>query len=112
MVAGRNPDDRADEPIRSAPESTDLENAKSGPLPIDTSDWDAPWGGTPDHRIVYFGFCQPRFRKILLLDGEFDVDVIDTWNRAVTAVPGIQTGTVPLPLPGRQYMAICVRRRS
>jgi hypothetical protein len=73
------------------------------PLP---SDWDVPWGGTAEHRIGYFGFNRPRFRTVMLPDGEWHIDVIDTWNMTVEPVPGTHRGTVRVELPGRQFMAV------
>ena len=63
-----------------------------------------------DYQIHYFGFCQPRERTLFLPeDGLFDVDIIDTWNMTVTSA-GIHKGTTHIELPGRQYMAVRVRR--
>ncbi|MEU1972613.1 DUF5605 domain-containing protein [Microbacterium sp. NPDC019599] len=78
------------------------------PLP---SDWDVPWGGVADsHRVAYFGFNRPRFRHVVLPEGEWTIDVIDTWNMTITRVPGTHRGTVRVDLPGRQYMAVrCIR---
>nr|WP_274636991.1 DUF5605 domain-containing protein [Microbacterium bovistercoris] len=77
------------------------------PLP---SDWDLPWGGTDTHRVGYFGFNRPRFRNLLLPDGDWSIDVIDTWNMTVDRLPGTYRGTVRVDLPGRQYMAVRVIR--
>ncbi|MFE5409017.1 DUF5605 domain-containing protein [Microbacterium sp. NPDC056569] len=73
------------------------------PLP---SDWDVPWGGTETHRIGYFGFSRPRFRHVVLPDGEWAIDVIDTWNMTVDRLDGTHRATVRVPLPGRQFMAV------
>lgn len=77
------------------------------PLP---SDWDVPWGGVAGKYLVaYFGFNRPRFRNIVLPpEGEWVIDVIDTWNMTIDRVPGIHTGAARVDLPGRQYMAIRV----
>lgn len=77
------------------------------PLP---SDWDLPWGGSDTERIGYFGFNRPRFRNVVLPDGEWALDVIDTWNMTVEPVPGIHRATVRVELPGRQFMAVRARR--
>jgi hypothetical protein len=78
------------------------------PLP---SEWDVPWGGVPGEYLVgYFGFGQPRFRNVVLPEGGFAVDVIDTWNMTVQAVPGVARGSVRVELPGRQFMAVRLRR--
>lgn len=73
------------------------------PLP---SDWDVPWGGADAHRVGYFGFNRPRFRNVVLPDGEWAIDVIDTWNMTVERLDGTHRTTVRVPLPGRQFMAV------
>lgn len=76
-----------------------------------TSDWDVPWGGVAHTELVgYFGFNRPRFRNVLLPEGSWAVDVIDTWNMSVDRVPGVHEGTLRVELPGRQYMAVRCRR--
>lgn len=77
------------------------------PLP---GDWDVPWGGSGDVRVAYFGFNRPRFRNVLLGDGRWRVEVIDTWNMTVEEVSGTHTGQVRVDLPGRQYMAVRLTR--
>jgi hypothetical protein len=76
------------------------------------SDWDVPFGGTETHRIGYFGFNRPRFRNVMLADGEWTIDVIDTWNMTVERLPGTYRGTARVELPGRQYMAVRVIRHG
>ncbi|WP_159499884.1 DUF5605 domain-containing protein [Microbacterium sp. 18062] len=74
------------------------------PLP---SDWDVPWGGVAgSHLVGYFGFNRPRFRNLVLPEGEWRVEVIDTWNMTVEPVPGIHRASVRADLPGRPYMAV------
>ncbi|WOF24281.1 DUF5605 domain-containing protein [Microbacterium betulae] len=75
------------------------------PLP---SDWDVPWGGVAERYLIgYFGFNRPRFRNLVLPgDGEWHVDVIDTWNMTVERRPGLHRGTYRVELPGRQYIAV------
>jgi hypothetical protein len=74
------------------------------PLP---GDWDAPWAGTDDHILIYFGFMRPRFRELVLpLGRSWSIEVIDTWNMTVAAVPGAFSGSTRVSLPGRQYMAL------
>ncbi|WP_102194624.1 DUF5605 domain-containing protein [Microbacterium aurantiacum] len=79
------------------------------PLP---SDWDVPWGGVEGRvRVGYFGFNRPRFRNILLGEGEWAIDVIDTWNMSVEPVPGTHSeGSLRVELPGRQFMAVRATR--
>ena len=74
------------------------------PLP---SEWDVPWGGVAgEYLVAYFGFNRPRFRNVPLPDGNFYVDVIDTWNMTIDRLPGIHSGMVRVDLPARQYMAV------
>lgn len=78
------------------------------PLP---GDWDVPWGGAEGQvRVGYFGFNRPRFRTVLLGEGSWRAEVVDTWNMTVTPVDGVHTGTLRVDLPGRPYMAIRLLR--
>ncbi|MFY9713411.1 MAG: DUF5605 domain-containing protein [Microbacterium sp.] len=79
------------------------------PLP---GDWDVPWGGVAGRTLIgYFGFNRPRFRIVLLGEGEWAIDVIDTWGMTVERVPGTHPeGSVRVELPGRQFMAIRATR--
>jgi hypothetical protein len=78
------------------------------PLP---SDWDVPWGGVPGAvKVGYFGFNRPRFRNVMLDDGAWRVEVIDTWNMTVEPVPGEHRGQVRVELAGRPYLAVRVTR--
>ncbi|GAB3600628.1 DUF5605 domain-containing protein [Microbacterium tumbae] len=76
------------------------------PLP---SDWDLPWGGSEGWRLAYFGFNRPRFRNVLLPEGTWIIEVIDTWNMTVERIEGRHSGLVKVELPGRQYMALRCR---
>ncbi len=78
------------------------------PLP---GDWDVPFGGVAgQYVLLYFGFNRPRFRNIVLPEGRFEVDVIDTWAMSIDTLPGVYDGVVRVELPGRQYMAVRARR--
>ncbi|MGN7862629.1 DUF5605 domain-containing protein [Microbacterium sp. 22303] len=83
-----------------------LAEAPDGVWDPQTGDWDLPWGGTDTHRVGYFGFNRPQFRNIMLADGEWTIDVIDTWNMTVERLPGTHHGTTRVDLPGRQFMAL------
>ncbi|MFJ6653400.1 DUF5605 domain-containing protein [Microbacterium sp. NPDC091313] len=78
------------------------------------SDWDMPWAQSEDAtvRIGYFGFNRPRFRNVLLGEGEWSIDVLDTWNGTVESVPGRHSGTARVALPGRPYLALRLTRAS
>jgi hypothetical protein len=79
------------------------------PLP---SEWDLPWGGVADeYYLAYFGFSRPRFRNFAMRPGTtYRVEVIDTWNMTVETLPGVYEGSFRVDLPGRQYMAVRLRR--
>lgn len=79
------------------------------PLP---GDWDVPWGGVAGAvKVGYFGFNRPRFRNLMLDEGEWTIDVIDTWNMTVERMPGTYpAGSARVELPGRQFMAVRVSR--
>ncbi len=66
--------------------------------------------GTCDYEIHYLGITQPAYRMLYLPeDLLYDVEVIDTWNMTVTPA-GRHSGSARIELPGRQYMAIRIRR--
>lgn len=78
------------------------------PLP---SDFDAPWGGDEDHRLVYFGINRPARRTITLPPGStWHVDIIDTWAMTVDTLLGTFEGRFTASLPEREYMAVRLRR--
>lgn len=75
------------------------------------SDWDSRTGGDDDHRVIYLGIGRPRYRSMLMPEGSaWHVDVIDTWNMSITTLPEPVNGRVVVDLPGREYMAIRIRR--
>ena len=88
-----------------------IADAPGGVLDQLPSDWDVPWGGVAGRYVIgYFGFNRPSFRNIVLAEGEWEVDVIDTWNLTVETVPGVHRGTVRVELPARQFIAVRLRR--
>ena len=67
-----------------------------------------PW--THDYCIHYLGITRPTYRVLFLPEDEdFVVEVIDTWNMTVTPA-GVHRGRTRIDLPGRQYMALRVRK--
>ena len=59
----------------------------------------------------YFGFNRPRFRNVVLPEGDFEIDVIDTWNMTVERLRGhAHAAPCASTLPGRQFMAVRARR--
>ncbi len=61
--------------------------------------------------LYYYSFMRPSFREFWFDDEtEFEVKVIDTWGMTVED-RGIHRGKFRVELPGKQYMAIQIRRR-
>ena len=63
-----------------------------------------------EHEIHYYGFGRPSFRNFRKEEGvSWRVEVIDTWEMTVTDL-GIFSGNFRVPLPGKEYMAIRLRK--
>lgn len=69
-----------------------------------------PVRGTPERGRSLGGVNRPSFRNDVLPDGEWELDVIDTWAMTVEPMPGTHHGMARVELPARQYMAIRARR--
>ncbi|MEU3786378.1 DUF5605 domain-containing protein [Streptomyces sp900129855] len=83
----------------------------SGRIEALPSSWDMVCGGDDDHRIIYFGNGCSTFRWLQLPPGtQWEVDLIDTWNMTVETQPGLAEGRTKITLPGREYMAVRLRR--
>ena len=66
--------------------------------------------GDGGYYLYYYGLNRPSSRLFRKNPGEkFHVEVIDTWNMTVED-RGVQEGTFRIALPGREYMAIRLRR--
>lgn len=62
------------------------------------------------YRLYYYGFMRPSFRDYYFDDDTlYTVDVIDTWNMTVTN-QGIFKGRFRIPLPGKEYMAVRIKK--
>ena len=76
-------------------------------------EWDevrAEAGKDGEWILCYYSFMRPSFREFHMSDDtEYQVDVIDTWNMTIQPM-GIFHGRFNVPLPGKQYMAIRLRR--
>ncbi|MDR2069879.1 MAG: DUF5605 domain-containing protein, partial [Treponema sp.] len=70
---------------------------------------------TPDNSgyyLFYYGFMRPSFRDFYFDDeNDYRVEVIDTWNMIIKD-HGYHKGKFRVQLPGREYMAIRIRRNS
>ena len=65
----------------------------------------------PDaYEIHYYGFGRPSFRTYRKdPTAKYRVEIIDTWEMTVTDA-GVHSGTFRIPLPGKEYMAVRIRR--
>ena len=62
------------------------------------------------YEIHYFGFDRPSFRIFNKEeDKKYHVDIIDTWEMTVTDA-GIHSGRFKISLPGKEYMAVRLKR--
>lgn len=60
--------------------------------------------------IYYYGFNRPSFRKYYFDDtNEYRVDLIDTWDMKIIE-KGIYKGKFKVDMPGKEYMAIRIRK--
>ena len=60
--------------------------------------------------LYYFGFMRPSFREFRFdEDSEYRAEVIDTWEMTIED-RGIHRGSFRIELPGKEYMAVRIRR--
>ena len=63
-----------------------------------------------EYEIHYYGFGWPSFRNFRKEEGvSWRVEIIDTWEMTVTDL-GIFSASFRVPLPGKEYMAIRLRK--
>ena len=63
-----------------------------------------------DYSIHYLGICRPTYRMLILSDdADYEVELIDTWNMTITPL-GIKRGLCTIEMPGKQYMALRIRK--
>ncbi len=104
-------------PARIAFLSRILEEAPAGGLmPNPDAAWDEVSAcedalvGRTGYRLYYYSFMRPSFRDFHLDDETaYRVEVIDTWNMTVQDA-GVHRGKFRVVLPGREYMAIRIRK--
>jgi hypothetical protein len=66
--------------------------------------------GATGYYLFYYGFNRPAFRDFYFDDvNEYEAEVIDTWEMTAERA-GIFRGKFRVELPGREYMAIRVRK--
>jgi hypothetical protein len=60
--------------------------------------------------LIYFGIFRPSFREYYFDDvTEYEVEIIDTWNMTITSC-GIFKGKIHVDLPGKEYIAIRIKK--
>lgn len=65
-----------------------------------------------EYYLFYYSFMRPSFREFYFNEQEeYQVEVIDTWNMTIEN-KGIFRGKFKIELPGREYMAIRVRKKD
>lgn len=61
--------------------------------------------------LFYYGFMRPSFRDFEFPeDCEFEIEVIDTWDMTISK-QGTGRGKFRVMLPGKQYMAVRLRKK-
>lgn len=66
--------------------------------------------GAHSYYLFYYSFMRPSFRDFYFDDeNDYEVTVIDTWEMS-RQIAGIFRGRFRVALPGKQYMAVQVRR--
>ncbi len=91
-----------------------------GLCPYEKCSWDevcaVPEESTQKYRMVkdyylfYYSFMRPSFREYHFDDeSKFQVNVIDTWNMTIED-RGVFSGKFKVELPGREYMAVQMKR--
>ncbi len=63
-----------------------------------------------EYELYYFGMARPSFKIFQLPEEqEYQIDIIDTWNMTIED-GGIHKGQSKIELPGREWMAIRLRK--
>ena len=70
-----------------------------------------PTGGRAgEYYLTYFRMAQPVQARFQLGEGQFQVDVIDTWEMTITPLENTVSGDCTIELPGKPYIALRLRR--
>ena len=60
-----------------------------------------------DYYLYYYGSTTTSGKKYIMPEGvEYKVDVLDTWNMAVTEMDSVYSGTFKMKWPSSQYIAV------
>lgn len=97
-----------------------MESVPEGAAPLKLTqenheaNWDVPCLCKEDdhsYYLYYFGFFQPAFRTYELPEGcIYEIELIDTWGMEVRKLPGTYIGSIRIEMPGKQYMAIRMKK--
>ncbi|WP_028548317.1 DUF5060 domain-containing protein [Paenibacillus sp. UNC451MF] len=63
-----------------------------------------------EYYLQYFGPHRFSYREFALPEGEYEVDIIDTWNMTITTLEGTFQGRFRIDLPSKLYYALRIRR--
>jgi len=77
------------------------------------SSWDFKGISTEDEGfiIIYYGRKQPSFKRLNIPDGQkYKAEIIDTWNMTRKPIDQILQGKCRITLPGKQFIALCLRK--
>ena len=92
------------------------ETPAPGLKPWEKAIWDEVAGTLDDmtrpneYFIFYYSFMRPSFKEYYFDDvTPYEVEVIDTWNMTVEN-KGVFTGRMKIELPGREYIAVRIRK--
>lgn len=68
-------------------------------------------GRDHEYYLIYTGVAQPALLEFNLPEGEtYQAEVVDTWAMTVTPSQETYSGRVDIPLPGKAYHALILRR--
>jgi hypothetical protein len=86
------------------------ERTDAGPIP--EGGWNKVSAGHrgTDYYLFYFGMHQPRFRRFVLPEGSYRIDILDTWNMTIEPFSGNASGQVQVELPRKKYLAVRIER--
>ena len=71
------------------------------------------YGSYPEFGLYYFGVNQPSFREVTLpAEGKWEIEVIDTWNMTVNSLGRDFSGNCRIDLPGKERIAVLIRRAA
>jgi hypothetical protein len=68
-------------------------------------------GKEGEYYLFYFGYDEPnKWSFELPADAKFQAELIDTWEMTITPLQGTFSGKFELPLPGKPYLAVRLRK--